>query len=126
MKKLGAITAASALALGVFAGSLASAATPTITLNSASAKGSKLSVKVTVKGLKLAPGLVGKAKKAGFGHYHLFVNGKYVGFAATPSATIVPAPAIKSGKTYRITVQLANNDHSPIGKASKVIVVKDK
>lgn len=126
MKKLAAITTASALALGVFAGGIASAATPSITLNKASAKGAKLSVQVTVAGLKLAPGQVGKAKKAGFGHYHLFVNGKYVGFAATPSATIVPKPAIKKGQTFKVTVQLANNDHSPLGKASKAITVTDK
>ena len=127
MKKLAAVAVASALGIGVFAGGVAGAATtPTIKLNSASAKGSKLTVSVTIKGLTLAPKLVGKAPKAGVGHFHVFVNGKYSGFAATKTATITPAPAIKSGKTYKITVQLAQNNHAPIGKASNAITVKDK
>jgi hypothetical protein len=127
MKRIAAVAVASALGLGVFAGGIATAkTTPTIKLLSASAKGPKLSVKVSITGLKLAPKLVGKAPKAGVGHFHVFVNGKYVGFATAASATITPSPAIASGKTYKITVQLAQNNHSPIGKASNAITVKDK
>ena len=65
---------------------------------------------VKIRGLKLAPALVGKKSVAGNGRWHIFVNGKYNNLAATMSGKTTP---VKKGDN-KVYVTLSNNDHSPL------------
>lgn len=75
-------------------------------------KNGTVTVFVKVRGWKMYPSLVGKKtlKKDG-GHWHILVNGKYNNYSANAikGATL----KLKHGD-YKITVALANNDHSPV------------
>jgi hypothetical protein len=72
-----------------------------------------VTVKVKVRGLKMAPAKVGKANVAGQGHWHIYVNGTYNNFSA--NATSGKTKKLKNGD-YRIYVELVNNDHSPLSE----------
>ena len=105
----------------------ATAAKPSITLTSAVQSGKSIKVVVVPHNFIFAPKSIGKANKAGHGHFHLFVNGKYVGFAATKVATIRPAGVtLTKGKSYRISVQLATNNHTVLGAKSRTITIRWK
>lgn len=85
-------------------------------------------MQVTVQitgGFTMAPDKIGKKKKAGQGHYHIFVDGKYAGAgAAATGKTGKPfADFTLAAGEHTITVQLANNDHSPVGKLSSALTV---
>jgi hypothetical protein len=71
-----------------------------------------VTVFVRIHDWKMYPKLVGrKTLKADGGHWHIFVNGKYNTYSA--SATKGVTLKLKKGD-YKITVALANNDHSPV------------
>jgi len=75
-------------------------------------KGGTVTVFVKVRGWKMYPKLVGKkTNKANGGHWHIFVNGKYNTYSA--NATKGTTLKLKKGD-YKITVALANDDHSPV------------
>jgi uncharacterized protein (DUF2141 family) len=75
-------------------------------------KGGTVTVFVKVRGWKMYPKLVGKkTNKADGGHWHIFVNGKYNNYSA--NATKGSTLKLKHGD-YKITVALANDDHSPV------------
>jgi hypothetical protein len=75
-------------------------------------KNGTVTVFVKIHGWKMYPALVGKkANKADGGHWHIFVNGKYNIYSA--NATKGVTTKLKKGD-YKITVALANNDHSPV------------
>jgi hypothetical protein len=76
-----------------------------------------VTVYVKLHDWKLYPKLVGsKVNKKDGGHWHIFVNGKYNAYSASP----------KSGRTtklkkgdYKLYVALANDDHSPVKGADR-------
>ena len=71
-----------------------------------------VTVLVKVRGWKMYPALVGKkTNKADGGHWHIYVNGKYNTYSA--NATKGTTTKLKKGD-YKITVALANDDHSPV------------
>jgi hypothetical protein len=72
-----------------------------------------VTVKVKIRGLKMAPAKVGKASVAGQGHWHIYVNGKYNTFSA--NATTGRTKKLKNGD-YKLYVELVNNDHSPLSE----------
>jgi hypothetical protein len=74
-----------------------------------------VTISVKVRGLKLAPALVGKKNVAGKGHWHIVVNGKYNNFSATTSGRAKP---LKKGD-YKVYVTLNNNDHSPLSEPAR-------
>ena len=75
-------------------------------------KNGTVTVFVKVHGWKMYPKLVGKkTNKADGGHWHIFVNGKYNNYSA--NATKGVTTKLKKGD-YKITVALANDDHSPV------------
>jgi len=80
-----------------------------------------VTINVKIRGLELAPALVGKKNVAGKGHWHIYVNGKYNNFAA---ATSGKTKALKKGD-YKVYVTLNNNDHSSLSEPtrSKTITV---
>ena len=74
-----------------------------------------VTIDVKVRGLKLAPALVGKKNVAGKGHWHIYVNGKYNNFAAGMAGKTKP---LKKGD-YKVYVTLNNNDHSPLSEPTR-------
>ncbi len=74
-----------------------------------------VTISVKVRGLELAPALVGKKNVAGKGHWHIYVNGKYNNFSAGASGKTKP---LKKGD-YKMYVTLANNDHSPLSEPTR-------
>lgn len=74
-----------------------------------------VTIDVKIRGLKLAPALVGKKNVAGKGHWHIYVNGKYNNFAAATSGRTKP---LKKGD-YKVYVTLNNNDHSPLSEPTR-------
>lgn len=74
--------------------------------------GSVVQVNVRITGWKMLPTRVGKKpNSATGGHWHIFVNGKYNNFSA--NAHTGKTLKLKHG-TYRISAELANNDHSEL------------
>jgi hypothetical protein len=102
------------------------------------AKGGKLAATVKLTNFTLDPKDVGKAPKPGKGHLHFSVDGgkydfpKYSGpngqLAKKLGVTGKYSPSVTNSITYKnlpkgkhtISVQLANNDHSPAGGAAQV------
>ena len=129
LKKLGLVVVLAAALATLVATSVASGAGAAygIKLKSAKVVGKQVQVSVEITGgFTMAPDKIGKKKKAGQGHYHIFVDGKYAGAgAAATGKTGKPFAAdfVLSAGSHKITVQLANNDHSPVGKASSAITV---
>ncbi len=80
-----------------------------------------VTISVKIRGLELAPALVGKKNVAGKGHWHIYVNGRYNNFAAATSGR---TKALKKGD-YKVYVTLNDNDHSPLSEPtrSKTITV---
>ena len=78
-------------------------------------------INVKIRGLKLAPTLIGKKNVAGEGHWHIYVNGKYNNASGATSGT---TKVLKKGD-YKVYVTLNNNDHSPLSTPtrSKTITV---
>jgi len=75
-------------------------------------KSGTVTVFVKIRGWKMYPALVGKkTNKADGGHWHIYVNGKYNTYSA--NATKGTTTKLKKGD-YKITVALANDDHSPV------------
>jgi len=125
MRRLLLLLVAAALILA--AAGAGSAATPrSITIVKASAAPSGVvTVQVKIRGWKMYPALVGKKpNKPDGGHWHVLVDGKYSNASAKASGKTL---ALESG-THRITVELANNDHSllkPRVRSAAVTVVVD-
>jgi Domain of unknown function (DUF4399) len=108
-----------AAAAAVQAGATTSRATArSITLLSVhELSGSKVQVNVRVTGWKMLPTKVGKKpNSATGGHWHIFVNGKYNNFSA--NAHTGKTLKLEHG-TYKIQVELANNDHSELSPPVK-------
>jgi hypothetical protein len=102
------------------------------------AKGGKVTATVKLTNFKLDPQDVGKAPKPGKGHLHFSMDGgkfdfpKYSGangqLAKKLGVTGKYSPSVTPSITYKglpkgkhtISVQLANNDHSPAGGAAQV------
>jgi hypothetical protein len=103
-----------------------------------SAKGGKVTASVKLKNFKLDPKAVGKPPQPGHGHLHFSLdNGKfdfprYSGangkLAKKLGVTGKYSPSVTTSITYKnlpkgkhtVSVQLANNDHSPAGGAAQV------
>lgn len=68
-------------------------------------------ITVTVANFTLAPDKIGQPPVTGEGHWHVLVDGTYVGASGTLTGL---APDLSAG-THTIRVQLANNDHSALG-----------
>jgi hypothetical protein len=102
------------------------------------AKGGKVTATVKLTNFKLDPQDVGKAPKPGKGHLHFSMDGgkfdfpKYSGangqLAKKLGVTGKYSPSVTPSITYKglpkgkhtLSVQLANNDHSPAGGAAQV------
>jgi hypothetical protein len=86
--------------------------------------GSRVQVNGRITGWKMLPTTVGKTpNSATGGHWHIFVNGKYNNFSA--GAHTGRTLKLEHG-TYKIQVELANNDHSELSQPvkSKVMTIK--
>lgn len=81
-----------------------------------------VTIKVKVRGLKMAPAKVGKKSVAGQGHWHIYVSKKYNNFSASPTSG--KTKKLKKGD-YKVYVELVNNDHSSLSEktVSKTIPV---
>lgn len=102
------------------------------------AKGGKVTATVKLTNFTLDPKDVGKAPKPGKGHLHFSMDGgkfdfpKYSGpngqLAKKLGVTGKYSPSVTTSITYKnlpkgkhtVSVQLANNDHSPAGGAAQV------
>jgi hypothetical protein len=79
--------------------------------------GSVVQVNVRITSWQMLPTRVGKKpNSASGGHWHIFVNGKYNNFSA--NAHTGKTLKLKHG-TYRISAELANNDHSELSPPVK-------
>ncbi len=74
-----------------------------------------VTINVKIRGLKLAPALIGKKNVAGKGHWHVYVNGKYNNASGATSGKTKP---LKKGD-YKVYVTLNNNDHSPLSEPTR-------
>ncbi len=74
-----------------------------------------VTINVKIRGLKLAPALIGKKNVAGKGHWHMYVNGKYNNASGATSGKTKP---LKKGD-YKVYVTLNNNDHSPLSEPTR-------
>jgi hypothetical protein len=72
-------------------------------------------ITVKVRGLTLAPALIGKKNVAGKGHWHIYVDGKYDNASGTTTGKTKP---LKPGD-YKVYVTLNNNDHSPLSEPTR-------
>lgn len=104
--------------------------TPTIALNAPAAgqlvyAGATVPLSVTITNFTLAPQSVGMAAVAGQGHYHIFLDGQYIGNSAYVTGTAI-IPVTTMPGMHTLSVSLANNDHSlitPTVSAQTMIVV---
>jgi hypothetical protein len=108
-----------------FATTKSSVVKRSITLKSVKeAAGHTVVASVSITGWKMLPSRVGKKPNSKIGgHWHLFVNGKYNN--ATASPTTGKSLKLKPG-TYKISAELANNDHSELSPPvkSKTLTIK--
>jgi len=75
-------------------------------------KNDTVTVFVKIHDWKMYPALVGKkTNKPDGGHWHIDVDGKYNTYSANP--TKGTTTKLKKGD-YKISVALANDDHSPV------------
>jgi len=85
-------------------------------------KDRSVTVKVKIRGFKMLPAKVGKkTNAAGAGHWHIYVNGKYNTFSA--NAASGTTKVLKKGD-YKVRVELANNDHSPLSEPTSSKTVR--
>jgi hypothetical protein len=119
------VTLAAAVAAVQAGATTSRAAARSITLLSVhELSGSKVQVNVRITGWKMLPTRVGKKpNSATGGHWHIFVNGKYNNFSA--NAHTGRTLKLEHG-TYKIQVELANNDHSELSPPvkSKAMTIK--
>jgi hypothetical protein len=120
-KLFGIVLAAMVVGTGV-AGAHAQRASATRSIHIVSAKaqsGGKILVTVKITGWKMYPKLVGSTStptRPNGGHWHIFVDGKYDNFSASP--TTGTAIKVKAGK-HTVYAELANNNHSSLKPAVK-------
>jgi hypothetical protein len=79
-----------------------------------------ISLELWIRGWKMYPQWVGSSTIVrGGGHYHLYVNGKYYNFGS--NAKSARACGLETGRSYRLQVVLAHNNHSEIAARSQVV-----
>jgi len=79
-----------------------------------------VSLEIQIRGWKMYPGRVGSTlNDADGGHYHVYVNGRYHTFGT--NSTRARACGLAGGRTYRLQVVLARNDHSELNARSGVV-----
>ena len=128
---LGFIVAAAVVAAQTVAASSDRQQAATIKINSVKKIGKspriKLQVNVFVLGfvVDVNPRSVGTRPSPGSGHWHIYVNGKYSNYSIDPFKGFTKAN-LRSGRTYKIYAELANNDHSSLKPAirSNTVTVK--
>jgi hypothetical protein len=125
------IVIATALAVLLAGSSVAAArpasphASPHITLVSAKAgAGGVIVVKVRIRGWKMYPALVGKAPKAGGGHWHIIVDGKYNNFSANAATGVSKKVAAGKHKVYAILAQDNHAQLSGAGEKTRTVTVR--
>jgi hypothetical protein len=74
---------------------------------------SSIEVRVDIRDFTLDPDRVGGSNEAGFGHWHLFLDGVYQGFVTGTEGFEATLTELEPGP-HAIRVELANNDHSPL------------
>lgn len=116
-----AATAAAVVAAAVAAVPAGAATAPSISIARTSVKDGTVVVTAAISGWKLLPARVGKKPNApGGGHWHIFVDGKYVNFSAARTGT---TKRLAAGD-HTIVVELANNDHSSLSPRVRSAPVK--
>jgi hypothetical protein len=93
--------------------------------NGAHASGSQMVVEVRVQNFMLNSMAIGKAAKAGEGHWYVYVDGKVAGLSADEVVSLPndAYPTLAAGK-HTIKVDLRNNDHTPVvGAESSEIAI---
>ncbi len=126
MRRLVSLLVATAVVLAAVGASSAATGRSITIVKASAAPSGIVTVQVKIRGWKMYPALVGKKpNKLDGGHWHVLVDGKYSN--ASAKATSGKSLALESG-THRITVELANNDHSllkPRVRSGAVTVVVD-
>lgn len=80
-----------------------------------------LYVRVDVHGFIMDPAAIGKSKVPGRGHWHVYLDGKWIGASGADEyalTDVTPGP-------HHIRVSLANNDHSPLSPPVEDSIVLD-
>lgn len=83
--------------------------------------GGDLYLRVDVRGIIMDPDAIGKPKVPGRGHWHIYLDGKWIGASAAREYAVTeltPGP-------HHIRVSLANNDHSPLNPPVEDSIVLD-
>lgn len=71
-------------------------------------------VVVEVDGFTLSPEGIDQAPVDGEGHWHLEVNGEYVGTTAEHTFLIDDSLALEPGRTHALVATLRTNQHEPL------------
>ncbi len=78
-------------------------------------------LRVDIHGIIMDPDAIGKPKVPGRGHWHIYLDGKWIGASAASEYVVTeltPGP-------HHIRVSLANNDHSPLRPPVEDSIVLD-
>lgn len=83
--------------------------------------GSAVHVRVEIANFVIDTEAVGKARMPGRGHWHLYLDGEFIGAETTQETTLEQVPP----GPHHLRVALANNDHSPLSPPAEASVVID-
>ena len=78
--------------------------------NGATSVDDSLMVKVEIENFVLDPLSVGSPKQEGSGHWHVYLDGKWLGYSVGDTYEIEEIPT----GYHQLKVSLANNDHSTL------------
>jgi methionine-rich copper-binding protein CopC len=87
----------------------------------ATLSGNAVQVQVEISDFIIDTEAVGKAKAPGRGHWHLYLDGEFIGAVTTEDTTL---EQVTQGP-HHLRVALANNDHSPLSPPAEASVVID-
>lgn len=73
-----------------------------------------LPVVVSAQGFDLSEEGIDQDPVEGQGHWHLEVNGEYLGNSGTSTFYLGPELALESGRSHALVAKLRTNDHQPL------------
>jgi len=72
-----------------------------------------------IRGFKILPNAIGESwVRRNAGHYHIYVNGRYHSVGTTTHPHVC---GLATGRTHRLQIILALNDHTEIAARSQVV-----
>ena len=93
---------------------------PAVTIRGVHSGGGCVAADLWIRGFRMAPYDVGSTHiQRGVGHYHVYVNGKYRAFGT--KARQAKICGLQTGRSVRIQVVLAHNNHTELAARSQIV-----